>query len=206
MAGYAPSPYCRHPMALEPTQQPPAALDRATFVRQLDACLPSVYAYVASRTHDRAAAEEITATTFRRATEVARDEALDAEAFASFAFRVAATAVVDHARRSRGGYPHGVRSADFDRATDPRGSAQAMTDEVAARAFAAAIDRRALRRAIQRLPDSERRLILLRYLDGLSLDEQCAALGWSRETLTRRVHAALRSLHAALVEEASDAA
>ena len=193
-------------MALEPTQQPRAALDRATFVRNFDACLPAVYAYVASRTHDRAAAEEITTTAFRRATEVAREEALDAEAFANFAFRVAASGVIDHARRSRGVYPHGVRAVDFDRATDPRGSAQATTDEIAARAFAAAIDRRALRRAIQRLPNAERRLILLRYLDGLSLDQQCAALGWSRETLTRRVHGALRSLHAALIEEASDAA
>jgi len=193
-------------MAIERSEQLAVALDRATFARLFDDLLPTVYAFVASRIDDRAAAEEVTAATFRRATEVARLEAFDATGFAAFAFRVAASALVDQARRSRGVYPSGVRASDFDRETDPRRSAQATTDETAARVFSAAIDRRALRRAIQRLPDAQRRLIVLRYMDGLTADEQCAALGWNRETLARRINGALRALHAALAEEASGAA
>jgi RNA polymerase sigma-70 factor (ECF subfamily) len=199
-------PYGHHPMALERSQQPPAALDRAAFARLIDASLPRVYAYIANRVDDRAAAEEVTATTLRRAVEVAREEAFDADTFASFTFRVAATAVVDHARRKRAMQPHGIRAGDFNRDTDRRRAAQATTDEVAARAFAAAIDRRDLRRAIQALPDAQRRLILLRYVDALADDEQCAVLGWNRETLARRVHGALRALHAGLADEASNAA
>ncbi len=181
-------------------------LDRATFARLFDGLLPPVYAFVASRINDRAVAEDVTAATFRRAADVAREEAFDATAFASFAFRVAADALVDQTRRSRGVYPRGVRASDFDRESDPRRSALATSDEAAARALSAAIDRRALRRAIQRLPDAQRRLIVLRYLDGLTTDEQCAALGWNRETLARRIHGALRALHAAMTEEASGAA
>jgi len=193
-------------MALEQSQQTPAALDRAAFARLFDECLPRVYAYVGSRLDDRQAAEEITSSAFHRAVDVAREEALDSAAFRTFVFRVAASGVVDHARRTRGTYPRGVRASDFDRDVDPRRSAQAATDEIAARALVAAIDRRALRQAIQRLPDAQGRLIVLRYLDGLSVEEQCAVLGWSRETLARRIHGALRLLHAALAEEASGAA
>jgi RNA polymerase sigma-70 factor, ECF subfamily len=193
-------------MALEPSKQPTAALDPSPLIRLFDECLPSIYAYVASRTGERAAAEEITAATFRRALEVAREETFDATGFVSFAFRVAATAVVDHARRGGGVDPRGARAADFDRVTHSRRAAQAKTDDLPARAFDAAMDRRALRRAVQRLSDPQRRLILLRYLDGLTIDEQCAVLGWSREALTRNFHGALRSLHAAVTAEASDAA
>jgi RNA polymerase sigma-70 factor (ECF subfamily) len=183
-----------------------AALDPGAFARLYEESLPRVYAFVAARVDDRTAAEEITAATFRRCVEVAAEEAFDAPSFRGFLFRVAATAVVDHARRSRGTFPGGVRAADFDRDTGGRRAAGARTDELAARAFSTAIDRRALRRAIQRLAEPQRRLIVLRYLDELTPDEQCAALGWTRETLARRVHAALRALHAALAEEASDAA
>jgi RNA polymerase sigma factor (sigma-70 family) len=193
-------------MAIEQLQGSPATLDRASFVRLFEACLPEVYAFVGSRVPDRAAAEEITAAAFRRAVEVAQEEGFDREAFAGFVIRVAATAVVDHARRSRGAYPAGIRAADFDRYTGPRKSGQAATDEAAAKAFVAAIDRRALRRAIERLSNAQRRVIVLRYLDGLSDDAQCAVLGSSRETLARRVHGALRSVYAAVAEEASDAA
>jgi RNA polymerase sigma factor (sigma-70 family) len=193
-------------MAHERSPQAAAPLDGAAFSRLFDECLPVVYAYVGSRVDERRTAEEIAATAFLRAIDVANEAMFDAAAFRSFVFRVAASAVVDHARRSRGTYPRGVRASDFDRAIDPPRAAQVATDEIAARAFVAAIDRRAMREAIQRLPDPQRRLIVLRYLDCLSGDEQCAVLGWSRETLARRVHAALRAVHTALAEGAVDAA
>jgi RNA polymerase sigma-70 factor, ECF subfamily len=193
-------------MALEQSKQAPGALDRAALARLFDEILPRVYAYVGSRVDDRQAAEEITTTAFQRAMDVATEAPFHAAAFQSFVFRVAASAVVDQGRRSLGTYPRGVRASDFDRAIDPPRAAQVATDEIAARAFVAAIDRRAMREAIQRLPDPQRRLIVLRYLDCLSGDEQCAVLGWSRETLARRVHAALRAVHTALAEGAVDAA
>jgi RNA polymerase sigma-70 factor (ECF subfamily) len=193
-------------MAAEETQGHLAAPDPAAFARLYDACQPRVYAYVACRVDERSAAEEITAATFRRSIEVAGLEGFDPPALGTFVFRVAATAVVDHARRSSGTLPHGVRAGDFDRDTDHRRAAGSRTDGLAARAFAAAIDRRALRRAVERLPEADRRLIVLHYLDGLSVDEQCAALGWARATFTRRLHSVLRALHATLADGATNAA
>jgi RNA polymerase sigma-70 factor, ECF subfamily len=193
-------------MAPEQTQQPLAALEPGTFVRLYEELLPRVYAFVAVRVDERSAAEEITTATFRRATDVAAQERLDTAAFAGFVFRVAATAVVDHARRSRNAFPHGVRVGDFDRDTGRQGIAGSHADELAARAFGAAIDRRALRRAVERLPEADRRLIVLHYLDGLGVDEQCAVLGWNRDTFARRLHGALRALHGAVADEESNAA
>ena len=206
MAGSSVGPYGRDSMAVERTPAPLAAPDPAPFARLYEACQPRVYAYVACRVEERSAAEEITAATFRRAIAVAGQEGFDPPALGIFVFRVAASAVVDHARRSRVTLPHGVRAGDFDRDTDERRAAGSRTDELAARAFAAAIERRALRRAVERLPKADRRLIVLHYLDGLTVDEQCAALGWVRTTFTRRLHGALRALHAALADEATNAA
>jgi RNA polymerase sigma-70 factor (ECF subfamily) len=193
-------------MAPDQHQQSPGGLDSTAFGRLFDDLMPEVYAFVAARARDRAAAEEITAAAFRRMTEIAGQEPLDAASFRNFLFNVAASAVVDHARRNRRDVPLMLRAGDFDRGSDSRRSAEAMTDELAARAFTAAIDRAAVRRAVQRLPEAQRRVIVLCYLDQLDVDEQCAALGCSRESLARRLNTALRALRAALAEEAVHAA
>jgi RNA polymerase sigma-70 factor, ECF subfamily len=193
-------------MALERSQQPSAALDRAAFARLFDEYLPRVYAYVGGRIGDRDAAEAITAATFRRAVEAVRDEGLDRDAIALYLFSVAASGVVDHGRRVHGMLPGSVRAGDFDRVTDSVRSALVAAEDNVAKAFVAAIDRRALRRAITALSDSERRLIVMRHLDGLTAEEQCAVLGWARDTLTRRMNAALRSVRNALAEETAGAA
>jgi RNA polymerase sigma-70 factor, ECF subfamily len=193
-------------MAREQTEQPLDALDHRAFARLYEECLPRVYAYVGCRVEDRSAAEEITAAAFQRAAKVAAEEGINAESFRSLVFRIGATAVVDHARRSRGTFPSGVRAGDFGRGTDLGRVAGSRTDDAAARAFEAAIDRRALRRAIERLPEAQRCVIVLHYLDGLRVDEQCAVLGWSRETFARRLHGSLRALHIALAGETTHAA
>lgn len=192
-------------MALEPTASPGPALDAARFARRFDDALGRAYAYVAARVDDRAAAEEVTAVAFRRAIEATRAEGLDERDFDAVVYRVAATAVVDHARRAQGVSPSGARASDDRRVASGRG-AGSRADALATRAFAAAIDRRSLRDAIQRLPDAQQRVIVVRYLDGLPIEEQCAALGWSRATLDRRVRAVLTSLRAVLAKETLDAA
>jgi RNA polymerase sigma-70 factor, ECF subfamily len=210
-------PYLREPMSLVVNVSRPelareqavvarARADAVMFGRLYDEYLPRIYRFVACRVTDRSAAEEITATAFRRALESVKGETLETQAVGGFLFRVAASAVVDHARRKRRTVPRGVRSADFDRDTNHRRSAETTSDEIAARTFSAAMDRAVLRRAVHRLPDAQRRVIVLRYLDGLPVDEQCAAMGWTRQTFARRLHSALRELHESLAAEASDAA
>jgi RNA polymerase sigma-70 factor (ECF subfamily) len=179
-------------------------VDPDAFGELYDFYLPRIYGYVARRVEDRAMAEDLTATTFERALGAVRREDFRNASFGGFLYRVASNAVIDHARRARRDVPLWSRAADGD---DTDGSlAATLGDEAATAAFATALDRDLLRRALEQLPESHRRVILLRYFDGLAPDELGAALGCSRATVAVKVHRALRSLRAALEGEAIDAA
>jgi RNA polymerase sigma factor (sigma-70 family) len=173
------------------------AAARATAMGKLfDDRLPVIYAFVAIRVPDRTAAEDVTARIFERAGSVA-DEVSPAEGLGAFLQRVAASAVLDHARRSRNPLPGDRRASDFDRPGD-RAAAAEIVDALAARAFAAAIDRIALRRATGRVADAQLHVLLLRYLDGLTPAELGAALACTEAEAAAEVDVALRGLFAVL--------
>jgi RNA polymerase sigma-70 factor, ECF subfamily len=178
--------------------------DAAAFGKLFDAHLPRVYEFFARRVEDRHVAEELTTATFQRAVGAFRDGEARAT-FGGFLYRVAASAVVDHAHRRRKPIPRGVRASDLDAAGD-RDAAAAIANDAATRAFAAAIDRSRSRQAFTRLTDEDRNLIVLRYLDGLEIDELCAVTGASRQALTVSLHRALRAMRSSIDREATDAA
>lgn len=216
MAECTDRPYVRVSMAVDgnetrmhsPRQQARVAgapADGAALGKLYDLYLPRIYAFVARRVDDRTVAESLTATTLERAFAALVGGDVASESIGGFLYRVAATAVVDHARRGRRTVPHGVRASDLDQGDD-RAIAESIADEAATRAFAASIDGHRLRRALVRLPDADRRVILLRYFDGLGPDEMCAALACSRATLTAKLQLAMQALRAVLDRQAIDAA
>lgn len=182
-----------------------ARADAAAFGELYDFYLPRIYGFIARRVEDRSVAEDLTATTFERALGAVRRDDFRNASFGGFLYRVAANAVIDHARRDRRTIPLGVRASDLDQ-DDDRSAAESIGDEAASRAFAAAIDRDTLRRAMLDLPEAHRRVIVLKYFDGLEIDELCAALGCSRQTFAVKLHRALRALRGAMDRQASDAA
>ena len=179
--------------------------DAAAFGELYDAYLPQIYGFIARRVADRTVAEDLTAATFQRAVGAVRGGDLVNASFGGFVYRVAASAVVDHARRSRRTIPPGVRASDLDEEGDAE-AADSIGIEAATRAFAAAIDRSRLRRALVELSEDHRRVILLRYFDRLEIDELCAVLGSSRQAFAVLLHRALRELRSAIDEAAIDAA
>jgi RNA polymerase sigma-70 factor, ECF subfamily len=180
-----------------------ARVDPLAFGELYDFYLPRIYGFVARRVGDRDAAEDVTAMTFERALGAVRGSDFRNEAFGGWLYRVAANAVVDHVRRSRRSLPLGRRATDGG-ADD--GSESQVGDERAERAFTAALDRDELRRALGRVSEAHRRLLVLRYLDGLSTDELCVVLDCSAATLAVRHHRALRAVRSALTVETSDVA
>lgn len=179
--------------------------DPAAFAELYDFYLPRIYGYLVRRVEERTVAEDLTATTFERALVAIRSGAFRNESFGGWLYRVAGNALVDHVRRGRRYLPLGIRAADGD------GHGEASTDvpdvdERAVAAFAAAIDRDTLARAFAELPDAHRRVVVLRYVDGLESDELAAALGCTRGTAAVRLHRALRALRAILDREATDVA
>jgi RNA polymerase sigma-70 factor, ECF subfamily len=186
-----------------------ARADAASFAELYDFYLPRIHGFIARRVGDRAVTEDLTSATFERALGAVRRDDFRNDSFGGFLYRVAANAIVDHARRSRHTVPFAGRAGDREPETDAggqHGDAADVGDEAATRAFAAALDRDALRRAMIELPEHHRRVIVLRYFDDLDADELAAALGCSKATLAVKLHRALRALRGAMSVESIDAA
>ncbi|OGO51085.1 MAG: hypothetical protein A2Z32_06765 [Chloroflexi bacterium RBG_16_69_14] len=180
-----------------------ARVDAAAFGELYDFYMPRIHGFIARRVGDRAVAEDLTATTFERGLGAVRGEGFRNDAFGGWLYRVAANAVVDHVRRDRRTVPLGARAGDGG---PDDGDEAGVGDERAARAFTEALDRDQLRRALLRLPENHRRIIVLKFYDDLELDELCLMLGCSRATFAVKLHRALRALRAALAKESTDAA
>ena len=173
-----------------------ARSDAAAFGELYDFYLPRIYGFLQRRLGDRAVAEDLTATAFQRALEAIRYRDFRNDAFGGWLYRVALNALIDHRRRER-------RTVLLDGATDGVESAAARA---AGDAFAAALDRDELRRALSELPDRHRAVLTLRFFDDLDPDEASAVLGCSRGTFAVRLHRALAALRGAMLKEATDAA
>ena len=182
-----------------------ARTDGAAFGELYDFYLPRIHGFVARRVGDRSTTEDLTAMTFERALGALRSGSFRNESFGGWLYRVATNAIVDHARSDRRLAGLGIRASDLDGATDSAERAE-PGDATATDAFAAALDRDQLRRALLALPAGHRRVLVLKFYDDLTTEELCATLGCSPATLAVKVHRALRALRAALVRETTDAA
>ena len=181
-----------------------AGSDAAAFRKLFDGDLPRIYEFFARRVDERPVAEELTTATFERALGAFRTGEVRTS-FGGFLYRVAASAIVDHARRRRRPIPRDTRASDLDAPGD-RDAAEAIANDAVTRAFAAAIDRSRLRQGFTRLSDEDRNLVVLRYLDGLEIDELCAVTGASRQALAVSLHRVLRAMRSSIDREATDAA
>jgi RNA polymerase sigma-70 factor, ECF subfamily len=185
-------------------------LDASAFGELYDFYLPRIHGFVLRRVGDRSVAEDLTAMTFERALVAVRRGDFRNESLGGWLYRVASNAVVDHVRRGRRTVPLLASPGEgplTDRGTsDGSQDLDRLGDDAAAAAFAAAIDRDLLARALLRLPEPHRRLIVLKFYDGLEPVEMCAALGCSRPALAVKLHRALRALRAVVSQESSGAA
>ena len=180
-----------------------ARVDATAFGELYDFYLPRIHGFIARRVTDRAVAEDLTAMTFERGLGAVRGEGFRNDAFGGWLYRVAANAVVDHVRRGRRSVPFDARATD---AGPDDGDELEVGDERAARVFADALDRDQLRRALLHLPETHRRVLVLKFYDDLELDELCTLLGCTRATFAVKLHRALRALRVALSKESTDAA
>ena len=184
-----------------------ARSDGAAFGELYDFYLPRIHGFVARRVGDRATTEDLTAMTFERALGALRSGSFRNDSFGGWLYRVPSNAIVDHARSGRRLVGLGIRAVDLRDDGQGRDDDRAEPgDATATDAFAAALDRDQLQRALLALPETHRRVLVLKFYDDLTTDELCAALGCSPATLAVKVHRALGALRRALVREATDAA
>ena len=157
-----------------------AQADPARFVDLYERHFHRVYAYVIRRAGNRAEAEDITSEVFERAlTHLPRFEWRGVPLVA-WLFRIAANALAD-------------RRQQIDRnSADP-------PPEVPDASESAAIERRAIVfQLVDRLPDLQRQVIAMRFVDGRSIREIAAALERSEGAVKQLQLRALENLRKSL--------
>ncbi len=158
-----------------------AQKDPRRFAELYEANFERVYAYVARRVRDRAAAEDVTADVFHRAlANLARFEWRGVP-FAAWLYRIAANAIADRgkraARESSGPGP--------DLATDPP---EPSIEESERRA--------ALYRWVRELPEEQRRVLVRRFAEERSVREIAGELGRTEGAVKQLQFRALETLRA----------
>jgi RNA polymerase sigma-70 factor, ECF subfamily len=153
-----------------------AQADPARFVEIYQRYFDRIYAFVSRRTENRAAAEDITSQVFEQAlASIGRFEWRGVPV-AVWLFRIAANALVDHWReQSR--------------------SASEPPPDIPDRGERADIERRiALYQEVERLPDAQRQVIEMRFVEEKSIREVAAALNRSEGAVKQLQLRALEKL------------
>lgn len=155
-----------------------AQADPARFLDLYDRNFRRVWAYVIRRAADRAEAEDVTSEVFRRALENLRGYEWRGLPFAAWLLRIAANTLAhrwEKAGRETGDPPPEMAEPD------------------------AHLERRAmLFQLVERLPDIQRRVIELRYIEERSLVEVAQELGKTEGAVKQLQRRALENLRAEL--------
>jgi RNA polymerase sigma-70 factor, ECF subfamily len=143
---------------------------------------PDVHRYVASVVHDHHEAEDITQNVFAKLMSAIKKYEQREVPFTAWILRVARNAALDHMRARRAVPTEEVRIAD-------NGHAQVGLDRG-----------RALREALEDLPDDQREVLVLRHIVGLSPMEIATALDKTESSVHGLHHRGRRALKTTLIE------
>ena len=139
-------------------------------------CAERLYRFALVRTRDAAAAEDVVSETFLRAVREETRLPSAAPARIAWLYRTAANLIVDDFRRRR----RDEERAKLIASLDPPGA-----DERTNAALWGAVDR---------LPETQRTAVLLRYVQGMKVTDVADALGRSEGAVKQLLLRALRTL------------
>lgn len=139
-----------------------------------------VYAFALTRTHDRTAAEDVTAETFRQAFESLPRFEWRGVPFSAWLFRIAANVTTDQFKRAQREQPLPDRVDVLDESWETR----AIEVETRARLF----------ELVQRLPKDQRRVIVMRFGEEKSTKEVAAFMRRSEGAVKLLQHRAMQTL------------
>lgn len=140
-----------------------------------------VYAYTARRVPDRASAEDLTSEVFQKALEHLPRFVWRGIPFGAWLLRIAANIVIDRTRQSG-------RQQELTDHEDTKEASQFILEEVEERA--------ALFRAVDNLPEDQRRVIMLRFAEERSIREIAEALGRTEGAVKQLQFRGLQTLRA----------
>lgn len=143
---------------------------------------PGIYRYVYYRVNDRELAEDLRAEVFLRMLEGLDRFHYQGWSISAWLYRIAHDRVVDHLRRQERRQHVPLEEGWPDSSQDP--------DE----ALRTRLTQEALREAIQQLTDDQQQVILLRFIEGLSVREVAQIVGRTEGAVKALQHRGLQSL------------
>ena len=157
-------------------------------------CKIEIYRFVLARTGAEDVAEDLTSEVFLKACQYLFEEARTIEHLRGFLFSIARTSVIDHYRRT---------SAHEDVvAPDDPFFAQVMDHgPSAAETMEAKLAWRSLLDEMKNLKREYREVLVLRYMDDLSIEEIAVVLGKSTGAVRVLVHRATKTLEQAVRDQ-----
>jgi RNA polymerase sigma-70 factor (ECF subfamily) len=158
-----------------------AQRDPACFAQLYENHFERVYAFIVRRVHDRDQAQDLTADVFHSALKNLPRFEWRGTPFAGWLYRIASNAIADHGKRVAQLEAIGLREIP---AHDPSSDAGLAEVEHRARLF----------KLVEKLPDDQRRVILLRFAHQKSIAEIAKDIGRSEGAIKQLQFRGLQSL------------
>jgi RNA polymerase sigma-70 factor, ECF subfamily len=156
-----------------------ARRDRQAFGVLYDRYVDQIYTFAYRQTNDDALAKDITAITFEKALRHLNRYQWQGTAFIAWLYRIARNEIIQHHRRQRWLAP--LRGWLIS-ASNVEKTAQSHEQQDAVQV------------ALQRLPDRDREVIILRFFEDLTSAEVAEVLGCSTTNVYVKLHRALTRL------------
>jgi RNA polymerase sigma-70 factor (ECF subfamily) len=167
--------------------------DADAFAALYRANVQNIFRYIAHRVNNTQLAEDLTGDVFTRALEGLPTYTDQGKPLVAWLYRIAHARVVDHYRRTQ------RRPVETDVEDEPLPFTPDM-DEGLVRRHAA----RALRAAIAELTDDQQQVVILRFVEGHSLETTAQMMDKNANAIKALQHRALRSLASRLQRSGFD--
>ena len=139
-----------------------AKKDRRLFAELYELYFERVYAFIGRRVRDRAQVQDLTSDVFRKALESLDRFEWRGAPFATWLFRIASNAIIDHRRRTA----REIGDAQIEEKADPKVASAATVEE-----------RAVLYRLVRELPPDQRRVIEMRFAEEKAIREVAQEMG-----------------------------
>lgn len=168
--------------------------DGTAFVEAYDFFAPKLYRHALFRTSSPEVADDITSETFTRAWESIREKAKEIRHLQAFLYRIADNLIIDHYRRnSRSALPI---SDEIEETLRAPGDPHEQLDKTLASEKLAGM--------LSKLRPETRDLLVMRYIDDLSIGDIAATTGKKANAIYVALHRAVGELKELCLETTSD--
>lgn len=157
---------------------------KITFKEAYDEHSDSLFRFAFYKLSDREKAKDVVQDTFVKVWEYMASDGAEIGNIKALLYRIATNAIIDNYRKKKELSLDSLVEDGFD-PNDHRNSSTTMIDESEAEMVI---------KAIHDLEDEDRALMLMRYIDGLSVKEISIATGQRENTVSVRIHRAIKSL------------